>query len=60
MIVFLAYVLGMGLMMMAAASVAVDLSKGALMRRFGASSKYAKRVSGVVPVVAGAYLICYW
>ncbi|KXA91890.1 hypothetical protein AKJ63_00555 [candidate division MSBL1 archaeon SCGC-AAA259D18] len=59
MTVFLAYIIGMGAMMIAA-SVVMALSREALVEKFRAATRYVKGVSGVILIAAGFYLIYYW
>ena len=58
-LIFLIYALGMGSMMIIV-SVAVALSKDLLVKRFRAVVPYVERVSAVILMIAGAYLIYYW
>lgn len=46
--------------MMIILSVAVVLSKDLLVRRFRAVVPYVERVSAVILIIAGDYLVYYW
>ncbi len=58
-LVFLSYTFGMGLMMVII-SVAVALSKDVLIENVTKARKYVKKISGIVLLIAGFYLIYYW
>lgn len=57
--VFFSFTLGMGLLMIIT-STSVALSKTFLIEKFEAAKKYITRVSGVILILAGIYLIYYW
>jgi cytochrome c biogenesis protein CcdA len=59
MVVFLVYTLSMG-MMMVVVSVAVALSKKALIRRFKELQRLITRISGIILVIAGSYILYYY
>ena len=56
---YLAYTLGMGLFVTAAAVVTTTAGAGALLR-IGAASRVLVAVSGLVLTASGAYLLYYW
>lgn len=58
-LIFLIYALGMGVMMVVV-SVAVALSKELLLRRFRSVMPYVHKVSAVILILAGIYLLFYW
>jgi len=58
-LVFLSYALGMGIMMIVV-SIAVTLSKDIFLKRLEWATRHIKRVSGIILLLVGIYLIYYW
>lgn len=58
-LVFLSFTLGMGTLMVVA-STSIVLSKSFIMEKFDYLRKYATRISGVILIIAGSYLLYYW
>ncbi len=58
-LVFLSYALGMGIMMIVV-SIAVTLSKDIVLKRLEWATRHVKRVSGIILLLVGIYLIYYW
>lgn len=58
-LIFLIYALGMGVMMIVV-SMAVVLSKELLLRRFRSLMPYVHKVSAVILILAGIYILIYW
>lgn len=56
---FVAYALGMGLLL-TVASLAVAYAGASVLRRAMAASRFVPKASGVVLTLAGAYLVLYW
>ena len=56
---FLAYALGMALVLMAL-TVALALAKQSLVRSLRGAMRYIDRVAGALLIIAGGYLIYYW
>ena len=58
-LIFLIYGLGMGVMMIMI-SVAVVLPRELLLKRFGSMIPHVHRVSAVILILTGIYLLYYW
>ena len=58
-LVFLSFTLGMGLLM-TITSTSIVLSKSLLMEKFNHLKKHITRISGIILIAAGTYLIYYW
>lgn len=58
-LIFLIYALGMGVMMIVV-SMAVVLSKELLLQRFRSVTPYVHKVSAVILILAGIYLLFHW
>jgi cytochrome c biogenesis protein CcdA len=56
---FLAYALGMGLLL-TVASLAVAYAGASVLRRVVTASRFVPKASGLVLALAGAYLVLYW
>jgi cytochrome c biogenesis protein CcdA len=57
--VFLAYTAGMSFMLLAI-TIVLALGKRSLVNRLRASARYINRVSGVILVLAGAFIVWFW
>ncbi|MDJ0924461.1 MAG: cytochrome c biogenesis CcdA family protein [Acidimicrobiia bacterium] len=58
-VTFVAYGLGMALVLVAL-TVALALGKSSLVRRFRVAMKYVNPISGVILILAGAYIVWFW
>lgn len=56
---FLAYAAGMSVVLLAI-TVAMALGKESLVKRMRAASRHVNRISGIVLIFAGAFIVWYW
>lgn len=57
--VFVSFTFGMGILM-TITTTSIALSKNFLIEKFQEAKKYVTRISGIILVLAGVYLIYYW
>lgn len=57
--VFLSFTAGMGIPMMAV-TVSLGISKNYLLKKLEEAERYIRKISGIILIAAGTYLIIYW